>query len=78
MKFLAALLDSDHRAIELHLLSGAAGVATYLGLWIFVVVVRGATFDGASFGTGLAAVMAGTGVAAWGQGLQRKAQGPPA
>lgn len=75
--FLLALFDSDARAAEIGLVLGALGVVAFIGLAGFDVLVRGRPFDMQGYGAGLGLVMTATGVAAWGQGLGRKAQGPP-
>jgi len=73
-KFLTRLFDSDQRAMELHLFLGFWAVMVYLGLAIYSTVHRDGSFDMQSFGIGITGIFAGTGAAAWGTGLQRRAQ----
>lgn len=72
--FVRRLVDVQDRAIEMHLVCALLGVLTFLGLSIYVVVVKAQPFDPAAFGQGLGLVFLGTGAAALGQGLQRRAQ----
>lgn len=73
----AAMLDSNDRAMEMHLALGALAVLVFLALSVYVVVWRGAAFDQQAFGTGLGAVFIATGIAAVGQGIQRRTQDGP-
>lgn len=77
-RYWAQMLDSDARAVELHLLLGALANVAFIVLTAFDVIARGRPFDMVGFGTGLGLVMAATGIASVAQGVGRRAQGPPA
>ncbi|MDR3450729.1 MAG: hypothetical protein P4M15_13470 [Alphaproteobacteria bacterium] len=69
------MIDSNDREVEAHLVLLALGAVTLLGLSIYHVVILHNPFDPDPFGRGLGYLFTGGGAAAWGQGMQRKAQG---
>lgn len=75
--FFSALLNSDDRGMELHLVLGAVAILIGLGLTVWTVIVQDKPFDIVSFGQGIGYLFTGAGIAAVAQGLQRKAQGAP-
>jgi len=72
--FLSRLIDSGDRGVEAHLVLLCCGALALIGLSIYHVVILHNGFDPDPFGQGLGYLLAGNGVAAWGQGLQRKSE----
>ncbi|MDR3425305.1 MAG: hypothetical protein P4M13_09605 [Alphaproteobacteria bacterium] len=73
--FLKKLVDSGDSEVEAHLVLLCLGAVTLIGLSIYHVVCLQHAFDPDPYGQGLGCLLAGGGAAAWGQGLQRTAQG---
>ena len=72
--FFRKLVDSRNKEIEAHLVLLCIGVVVFIALSIYHVVVLAHAFDPDPYGQGFAFLMTGGGVAAWGQGMQRKAE----
>lgn len=72
--FIVHLFDSRSRAVEAHLVMLCLGVGAFVGLSIYHVVILRHSFEPDLYGQGLGFLLSGGGVAAVGQGLQRKAE----
>lgn len=70
-------LDSTDKTVEAHLILFVLVVLTLLGLSAYSVIVLGQHFDAKDFGASAGWIFGGCGAAAWGQGMQRRAQGDP-
>lgn len=78
---LARALDSRDRGIELHAVALIGILAVFLGLEIYTVAALKHPFDPVAFGAGVTAIFTAYGLAAVGQGGQRRLEGdtpPPA
>jgi hypothetical protein len=67
--------DSNTSKMESHILLTAVSVMAFIGFTAYVVFTTGA-FDPSAFGQGIGFISAGQGLAAGGQGIQRKLQKP--
>ena len=69
------ILNSTDKTIEAHLVMFVLVVLALVGLTVYSVVVQNQPFAPKEFGFASAAIFGGCGMAAWGQGLQRRAEG---
>lgn len=74
MAWFARIFDGRDSSAEAHLALSCLAVLALIGLQIYSVVWGGNPFDAIGYGTGVGATFAGTGAAAWGQGMQRKSE----
>jgi len=74
MRFIGRMLDGGDPSVEAHLVLATLGVLGFVALSAYHVMIAGHAFDPGAYGQGLGYAFAGSGAAAWGQGLQRKAQ----
>jgi hypothetical protein len=72
--FLKKLIDSGNSEVEAHLVLLCLGALTLIALSIYHVVYLRHAFDPDPYGQGLGYLLAGSGAAAWGQGLQRRTE----
>jgi hypothetical protein len=70
--FFKKLIDSGNSEVEAHLVLLCCGAFALIALTIYHVVVLKHAFDPDPYGQGLGYLLAGSGAAAWGQGMQRK------
>jgi len=73
--FVSRMLDSQDRAVEAHIVLTALSVVVFLFAMLWEILAQGKTVSLMDCGTGIGGILTGGGAAAWGIGVQRRAEG---